>query len=141
MCPSAARSQWSQDLRLGSSTGRERCWARKKPDFSVGPVILQLCHPRRKTNSASVFFRLMALEKMSNRSQKVVLGASNDSFEVGSCKKIETDFLPKYDSPHKMLTKNRFYFLAQDRFLPVEQPSLRSWLRVRPLRAQKLPWL
>ena len=59
----------------------------KKNNYFVGPVILQLCHSRRKTNITRVFFRLMALEKMSNRSQKVVLDASNDSFEVGSCKK------------------------------------------------------
>ena len=48
-------------------------------------------------------------KKTSNRSKKVVLGASNDSFEVGSCKKIETDFLPKYDFPHKILTKITFF--------------------------------
>ena len=35
-------------------------------------------------NSTSVFFRLMASENMSNRSKKVTLGASNDSFEVGA---------------------------------------------------------
>ena len=41
-------------------------------------------------------------------------------------KNIETDLLPKFDFPHKMLTKNWIYFPAQERFLPVELPNLRS---------------
>ena len=37
---------------------------------------------RAETNTARMFFRLVASEKMSNRSKKVLLGASNDSFDV-----------------------------------------------------------
>ena len=58
-----------------------------------------------KIETAIVFFRSMASGKMSNRSKNGLLDASNDKFKVGRSPKNETDFLPKYDFPHKMLTK------------------------------------
>ena len=44
------------------------------------------CRPPRKTNGTRVFIRLVASEKMSNRSTKVLLSASNDEVKVGTSK-------------------------------------------------------
>ena len=65
---------------------------------------------RVEINTTRMIFRLMASEKMSNRSPKVVLGASNHNFKVERCQKIGTDFLSKYTLLHKMLTKYKFLF-------------------------------
>ena len=56
-----------------------------------------------------VFFRSMASEKMSNRSKKVLLSASDDTLEVRRSKKIETEKFSKYDFPHKTLTKYKVF--------------------------------
>ena len=52
----------------------------------MGRGILQLRHRCRRINVTSVFIMSMALKFMSNRSKKVPLGASDDTFEVGTCK-------------------------------------------------------
>ena len=45
---------------------------------------------RAETNATRMIFGLVASEKMSNRSIKVVLGALNDSFEVGALQQSKT---------------------------------------------------
>ena len=56
----------------------------KKTYIFPMPLILGLCPPMRKNNATSVFVASMAPEIGSNRSRKVVLGASDDAFEVGT---------------------------------------------------------
>ena len=50
------------------------------------------------------------IRKNAQPMENIVLGASDDTLEVGRVKKIGTDFLPKHDFPHKTLIKYNFYF-------------------------------
>ena len=68
----------------------------------------------------------MASEKMFNRLKKVVLGASNGTLEVRRVKKVQTDFLTKYNFTHKTLTKYNLFFLI---FIHSERTGLRSGLQ------------
>ena len=83
----------SQDLRLGSFIFEGASLSGKKRNYFVraseGPCL------RRwgKNNSISVFFRLMASEKVSNRSKNGLLGASDDAFEVGACQEKVVPFI------------------------------------------------
>ena len=67
---------------LGSDHFRE-----KIRNIFAGPVIFRLCHAWRGMDVPRVFIRSMASDFMSNRSKKVLLGASDDTFGVRPAKK------------------------------------------------------
>ena len=91
----------------------------KKRNIFPGPVIFRLRHPWRGMDVPSVFIMSMASEKMSNRSKKVLLGASDDTLKVGRSKKIGTGIFSKHHFLHKTLTKYNFF----PRFPPAPPPG------------------
>ena len=121
---------------------------RKKETFCWG-LWGPLGAGRTETNATRMILGLVASEKMSNRSIKVVLSALNDSFEVGALQQSKT---AHKTSPVPAL---RFCFMPHERFcfmhykrlgLPCERfcsvgaPRLQTRRSECPDRLRSISW-
>ena len=76
---------------------------------------------RAETNTSWMIFRSMASIKMSNRSKKVVLDASHDSFEVGALRKsrsahkisLRPNPFPKHETLEKTWNPRKIMIFAE----------------------------
>ena len=104
---------------------------------------------RAETNVTRMIFELVASEKMSNRSIKVVLSALHDSFEVGALQQSKTAHMT---SPVPALwfcfmPYERFCFmpykrlgLSCERFCSAGAPRLQTCRSVCPDRLRSIGW-
>ena len=116
--------QLSQDLRLGDGEVYVR-WE-KKDIFSVGDYRRPSVFSGRSRWRESIRTAILLLDHNKKSCDFFENEKSLRHLKLGVETKIETDFLPKFDFPHKVLTKNILFFSISHTHPRLESSSLRS---------------